>query len=151
MIKWLKSLFGTEDSVKIIDENKYPYFENVRSEKATGFYSTYTIKVVWSDGSEDLMECEGWELDSKNNLVLKFMEEPKAKMNGSMPQLRVKTEAKRFIDDTDRRYWEVTDAESHQIEKQVEYGEKITWNDYVGLECKKMAIKSEEDEYKESE
>lgn len=151
MIEWIKSLFEPAKETKVIDLSEYPYYENLRSARALGYYNTYTIKVVWSDGSEDMMDCEDYRLDEHNNLILEFMEEPKAKVSGSTPFLSIPTMPKRSIDDNDRRYWELVDSESHVIEKQVEFGEKITWSDYNGMETERTAIKSEEEGYEEVE
>lgn len=143
MINYLKKNLGL---IETYNSEDYPKTLEEKEVEATGSYTTYTIKVVWSDGGEDLMECEAYDLKSNGILELGFIDGASTRNIFDSVDIIPNYDFLRYIDCTDRRYWEVIDKEKIDVKKNVtlEHVEEIKYGDTLK---EKWTIKNRDTDY----
>jgi len=153
------------------DPDNYPKWRNLERKTIEATFTTYTIKVVRKDGTEDYMECEGYHKTSSNvahdnfrrttnvnikdkdYLNLEFLEDVYVKDTMRYTGLKTKTKQKRQINMDEVYYWEEVDATEKKATKEVTVGMKETLSNDNSYVKERRTIKEEHGdiEYEEIE
>jgi len=92
MIRWINNkLFERR-----VDEDEYPKWSEVTEDTATKEITSYEVKVVWKDGTEEVMECDALDTDDiSGELQLKYVTDAWRSVDGEgEPYLNLNYEPK---------------------------------------------------------
>lgn len=112
------------------DPEDYPKWDNLREETVEGTFTTKTIKVVYKDGSEEVMDAEVVDVNQANakavdlDLTFSFFDKGKVSTAAGEVQAKRLNEQKRYIDYDEVKKWEIIDETEKRYRATAKVGDK---------------------------